>query len=232
MPGSSDRDLLTAFIDRFINPIVWRLPGHDAWKLYSFALAEQSSLLDLLSAARLTSSVERRALYIRHGMDEARHALIYSHRSAELRRSRGKDSYGSLHADYENLFENMGEVKFLAFVHRGEQRGRRRFEGHRDFFGRRGDDRMRAMFEGVLQDERRHESYTRELLVELCGGEAKAKAELRRSAAWEAWRTWRRAGRFVAVNVYTLLMTVVYLALAPFSLLVRVLRPEAKGWSA
>lgn len=223
--------LADSFIDRFVNPIVWRIPGHDAWKLHSFALAEQSSSLDLLAAARLTPSVERRALYLRHALDEARHALIYSHRSAELRRLRGRNSYGRLHADTEDLFERLGEVGFLAFVHRGEWRGRRRFDGHRDFFARCGDQRMRAMFEGVLQDERRHESYTHQLLVELAGGEHQARAELRRSATWEAWRSWRRAGRFLAMNLYILLMTVFYVALAPLALAVRIVRPEPRGWS-
>ncbi|WP_437659000.1 ferritin-like domain-containing protein [Sorangium sp. So ce1182] len=221
---------MNALLIKAVSPIVWRIPGHDARKLFGFARAEQGSRIDLEAAARLTSSSERRAAYVRHLLDEGRHAQMFSLRSAELRRKAGKEPYGVPRADTDDLFERLGEVRFLAFVHRGEGRGRRQFEVYRDWFGRRGDDRTRALFDAILKDERRHEAYTWELLVELAGGRAEARAELRRATAWEAWRTWRRAGRFLAERVYFALMAALYLLLLPFALIARVVKPVSHGW--
>ena len=215
---------------RILDPIVWRIPGRAARKFFSFALAEHGSLLDLTLAARATSSSERAALYLRHAGDEARHAKLFAARSAALRQARGAEPFGDPRADTENLFERLGEVDFLAFVHRGERRGRRQFEAHRDYFARRGDSESRALFEGIIADEARHESYTRELLVELAGGEDSARAALRRAGRWKAWRTWRRMGRALTQRLYALLMMALYLAIAPMAVIVRIARPERTGW--
>lgn len=200
---------------RLVTPIVWRVPGHGARKLMGFARAEQGSKLDLILAARATPSVQRRAAYLRHMADETRHAVMFSRRSAELREAEGRAAYGPPHADTENLFERLGEVRFLAFVHRGEARGREQFEVYARHFEARGDARTAALFAGILVDEARHQSYTRDLLVELTGSEAAARRELRKAAAWEAWRTWRRAGRALAGVVFAIAMAAVYLVAAP-----------------
>ncbi len=222
---------MNALLARIANPIVWRIPGHGARKLYGFSLAEHGSMLDLKAAAKLTPSPERAALYTRHLLDETRHAQMFALRSSELRAQDGAPSLGFPNADIENLFERLGEVRFLAFVHRGECRGRHQFETYRDWFARRGDNKTRAMFDAIVRDETRHESYTRELLVELAGGEAKARRELTKAALWEAWRTWRRIGRFGAEKLYFAIMLVLYVLMAPFALLGAVARPARKGWT-
>jgi rubrerythrin len=194
-----------------VTPIVWRIPGHGARKLYGFARAEQGSRIDLLQAAHRTASERRRALYLRHALDESRHAGMFWRRSTELRAAADRPPYPPPVADTERLFERLGELGFLAFVHRGERRGRQQFERYAGHFGRRGDTRTRALFEAILGDERRHESYTRVLLVELAGGERGARGALRRAALWEAWRTWRRAGRALASAIYSLAMIAIYI---------------------
>jgi len=201
---------------RAATPLVWRLPGHGARKLYGFARAEQGSRLDLLQAARRTDSLSRRALYLRHALDETRHAAMFWRRAGELRGDRALPPPA---ADTEALFDRLGELGFLAFVHRGERRGRRQFELYARHFARRGDARTAALFEAILVDEVRHERYTRELLVELAGGERPARAELRRAARWAAWRSYRRAGRALAGAVYVVLMTAIYLVAAPLATL-------------
>ena len=193
-----------------VTPIVWRIPGHGARKLYGFARAEQGSRIDLLQAAHRTASGRRRALYLRHALDESRHAGMFWRRSTELCAAAGRPPYPPPVADTERLFERLGELGFLAFVHRGERRGRQQFERYAGHFDRRGDARTRALFDAILCDERRHESYTRALLVELAGGEGAARGALRRAALWEAWRTWRRAGRALASAVYGLAMIAIY----------------------
>lgn len=215
---------------RLLNPIVWRLPGRPARKLFAFARAERGSMIDLMQAARTTQSAARAAMYLRHATDEARHARLFAQRSAELRRERGAEPLGAVRADTEALFERLGELDFLAFVHRGERRGRAQFEAYQAYFVQRGAQQDAALFEGILADERRHESYTRDLLVALAGSEAAARVALRRMGRWEAWRTWRRAGQGLAQWVYAISMFGVYVLAAPMALLVRAVRPVRRGW--
>jgi hypothetical protein len=222
---------MSALLAKVVNPVVWRIPGHGARKLYSFSLAEHGSMLDLKAAARLTPSPERAAAYVRHLLDETRHARMFAFRSAELRAQEGRPSLGFPNADIENLFERLGEVRFLAFVHRGECRGRQQFETYRDWFARRGDNKTRAMFDAIVRDELRHETYTREFLVELAGGEAQAQRELVKAALWEAWRTWRRIGRFGAEKLYFVVMVLLYGLMAPFVVMGALARPSRKGWT-
>ena len=215
---------------RVLNPIVWRWHRHAARKLHAFARAEQGSLIDLSQAASQTQCPARAALYLRHASDEARHARLFSRRSAELRAAAGRLPLAPPRADTDNLFERLGEVDFLAFVHRGEARGCRQFEAYRDYFATVGRAADRALFHGVVADEYRHRDYTRSLLVDLAGGEDQARRALRRVRRWEAWRSWRRAGRGLAGRVYGLAMFAIYVAAAPLALLVRVTRPTHPGW--
>lgn len=223
---------MTVPLTRLTAPLVWRLPGHDARLFHAFGLAEHGSSLDLRSAAALTPSPARRGKYLRHALDEARHARRFEERSNALRRARGEAPLGPVVADFEWLFETLGEVLFLAFVVRGEERASRQFEVHRNWFHahQRGEDA--ALFSELLADEEHHARYTRELLVELAGGEALARAALRRVALWEAWRSWRRLGRWMAQGLYFALMTAFYLTLWPWAWLVRRVRPLQSGWVA
>lgn len=218
---------MAALLAKLVNPIVWRIPGHGARKLFKFSLAEHGSMLDLALAAQSAPSRERRALYLRHMVDEARHARMFAMRSAELRLERGEQSLGFPVADTEDLFDRLGEVRFLAFVHRGEIRGRRQFETYRDWFARQGDRKSHALFTAIVRDELRHEQYTYDLLVELAGGRRSAHAELRAAALWEAWRTWRRFGRLFAEKAYFLVMLAIYGVCGPIAQLVR--RPAGQG---
>ncbi len=218
-------------------PLAWRVPGHPARMLHGFARAEQGSMVDLQAAANLTPSPARRALYLRHALDERKHAGMFARRAAEL----GKASQGAapeadpvwaapVVADTEDLYERLGEVAFLAFVHLGEARGRAQFAAHIRTCRGLGDARTVALLETIDTDEARHESYTVALLTELAGSERAARGALRRARAWEAWRIFRRAGRAVAGRVYALLMLVLFVSVAPLALLVRVVRPIRAGW--
>jgi hypothetical protein len=212
-------DAVRGLLVRAISPLVWRLPGHAPRKLEAFGRAEEGSRIDLLAAAHATPSPERRVQYLRHALDETRHAAMFSRRASELRTQAGLAAAGPPRADAEDLFARLGELRFLAFVHRGEQRGRRQFEVYARHFARHGDDRTRALFEAILVDERQHERYTLELLTALCASPRAAARELRRAAWWQAWRAWRRLGRALANAVYTVAMTVVYVVAAPLALL-------------
>jgi rubrerythrin len=200
-----------------------------ARQLFRFALAEHESMLELRAAAARSPSPERRALYLRHALDEQRHATVFSRHADEIRRALGLPEHGRPRTDCEALYERLGEAGFLAFVHRGEHRGRVQFEAYAAHFARRGDDRLRAVFAALITDEKEHERYTGELLVGCAGGEAAARALLRRVAFGEAVRVWRRAGQGIAAIVYAAAMAVLYACLLPFAVLVRFADPERGG---
>ncbi|HEY4223928.1 MAG TPA: ferritin-like domain-containing protein [Myxococcota bacterium] len=221
---------IRSVVARALSPIVWRVRGHSARKLLQFSRAERASELDLRLAAALTSSDARRALYLAHALDESRHAVLFAMRANELRKIDGHDAVPLPEADTESLFERLGELRFLAFVHRGEQRGHNQFVAYRDHFGRRGDDKSRAMFNAILVDEDRHRTYTRALLVDVAGSERAARRALARAATWEAWRTWRRAGRFLAERAYGVAMAALFVLLAPLAWFVKLRRPAPRGW--
>jgi hypothetical protein len=222
---------LRDLVIRAVTPLVWRVPGHGARKLYGFAQAEQGSRIDLLQAAHKTPSRERAALYLRHALDETRHAAMFWRRSTDLRLADGRAPFAPPVADTEDLFERLGEPRFLAFVHRGEQRGRRQFALYAKHFAARGDTRTRALFDAILADEARHERYTRDLLVELVGAAA-ARRALRWAAMWAAWRAWRRAGRGMSAAVYTLAMIAVYAVAGPIAAIAGRLSGKRTGWRA
>jgi rubrerythrin len=224
--------MLAYFLARLTAPIAFATRARTARHLFAFALAEHESMLELRAAAALSASPERRALYLRHALDEDRHATTFAAHSGELRRALGKPAYGHPRTDCESLYERLGEEGFLAFVHRGEQRGRAQFQAYVKFFAARGDDKLRALFTALIPDEQGHESYTHRLLVEVSGGERQARRALRKMAVREAFRRWRRAGQGIARIVYAVGMLVLYATLLPFAFIVRWARPTQKGWRA
>ena len=215
---------------RLTSLFVWRSLGHTAAKLHGFALAEQGSAIDLSMAAQLATDPERAAMYLRHAMDESRHAVMFARRAGELQDKRGMPSYGAPRADVDHLYGTLGEVMFLAFVHRGERRARTQFEVYQRYFEAHDDAKTASVFARVLEDERRHELYTRELLVRLSGSEAAAARALRASVRWELWRSWLRHGRTVSNHLFTATMWLLYLAIAPLALTLRARSPRVSGW--
>src|SRR5690606_17231768 len=99
---------------------------------------------------------------------------------------------------------------------------------YRAWFAER-DPRTAAMLANILEDERRHEAYTRELLAQVAG-EPAVGGLLRRVALHEAGRAWLRSGRALTRVLWTALVAPLYLALAPVAWLTRRLRPARAGW--
>jgi hypothetical protein len=209
---------------------VWGRPRRAAALLESFELAEASSMLDLLAAARATPSRARRALYLRHALDEDRHAHVFAARARELRDQAGAPAPPPRSADFDALYDRLGEVGFLAFVHHGERRGRAQFVAHREEQRRRGDARGEALFAAIIEDEARHAEYTGALLRELAGSESATRRALRRVILRELLWRWRRAGRVLARAIFTAMSALLYLLIAPGALVYRALRRSRRGW--
>ena len=200
----------------------WHLPGRRWRRLLAFAEAEAESALELRCAASLTPEPERAALYLRHAADEARHAQILR-RWAEVARSAPVQLPRRGHGQ---LFQRLGEASFVAFVHLGERRGRRQFEAHQRFFERR-DPALATAIGSILEDERRHEAYTGELVSVGLGGELGPKA-MRRARWFDRVLRWRRAGAALTTPLFALTMGVLYLLCAPLAWAARRRRPT--GW--
>ena len=135
-----------------------------------------------------------------------------------------------INAHIENLFQTLGEARFLAFVHLGERRACQQFAVYRNRFKKQGNKTNKSLFEAILKDEQRHADYTLDLLVEIKGGEQAARKEIRSVQMWEAWRKWRRVGRSLANKLFIILSLFIYLLLAPYAVLTRLFKRQRKGW--
>ena len=205
-------------------------PWRAARKLHGFARTEEQSQLELRQAARACIDARRRARYLRHALDEARHAQAFAEHAEELARAAGALGFPRPSASSENLYEHLGEVRFLAFVHVGERRGRIEFETYARLLRRRGADALAMLFEDLVQDERQHEAYSARLLEELTG-EAGARSAVRWMKRWQAWRAFRRHGRALAGALYRATMLLVYVLLAPLGLALRLTAKPTRGFS-
>jgi hypothetical protein len=208
--------MIRVWLARATRSLRWRNPRRAAQLFLAFARAERSSHYDLLAAAKSCSDAGRRGRYLLHATDEARHATMFALRAQQL-----APALPEPRADYERLFERLGELEFLAFVHLGELRGRRQLSIYRDELAQLGDDKSRAMLDAVLVDEARHETYTGEQLRLVAGSERAAAQALWRARLWESWRSWRRLGRASAGFIFGACMLVVYLCLWPLALIER-----------
>jgi rubrerythrin len=210
---------------RLVRPFRWRSPRTTARMLLDFAKAERSSFYDMMEAANASADVDRKAQYVAHAVDEARHAKMFTLRALELDPSRVSDA-SLFHADFEHLFTTLGEARFISFVHLGERRGRAQMQLFRDELQAlegtpRADTKTRALLDAVMRDEVQHESYSLALSQQLGGSLAGARF-------WELRRGWLRAGAAVAGLVYTALMSVLYLALFPLALVEKSRKPSAR----
>ena len=184
-------------------------------------------MLTLLWAAARGTSPARRAIYIEQALEEQRHARLFSRRAAELRGD--GDSEPAVITDAEDLLDTLGEIRLLAFLHRGERRAVVEFSGYRDAFRLAGDERTAALFAAIVEEEYHHQQYPIELIGTLTNDARAAARAARFVAAWEAWRAFRRLGRFLAERIYVAGMVCLYVLCAPIGLWVRCVRPGARG---
>lgn len=212
--------MLLAWLARLTAPLVLASPTRVARKLFDFARAEEESRLELHAALQRSPCVARRALYLRHALDEQRHCRMFERRSRELLLQGDRTPLGRPDADCEQLYARYGEVGFLAYVHLGEARGRQQFEAYVHALRVR-DPKTSALFERIVVDERRHEEYTHILLRELLGSDSAVRRALWTARRRDAWRRWLVLGRGLTQPLYRLLMSVLYLSLLPIALVAR-----------
>lgn len=227
--------------DRVLAPVhrwVWSDGQRRAQKLLGFAATEADSGRDMARAAECTPDPLLRRLYLRHSIDEARHAKLFSSRGHAILAGLGVEGAGSrFQADWlspgERGLDNLevsrqSDAALLAFLFLAERAGARRFVVYGRVLG--SDPETRAVFAQVLRDEAFHTNYS--------------YAQLRRVApARHAWHlAWARLGRVwkaylrlasaIASVMGAVVLTVQYFVLLPlFALMARrSARREAAGW--
>lgn len=220
----------------FWGQFAWRLPGGPQRLLTSFSQAERGSFYDMLAAAEQTERRELRRLYIEHALDESRHAGLFIGRVQEMG---GSDRTQAVLADSayladkgivgeESLFERLGELRFLAFVHVAEADAVEQF----DTYLRLGlpDDETGTMLRGILKDEAFHVSYSRAALEPYIaqGLEGQVRSELRWVRLHRLWEGWKRFSHHIGAFVSSLWLGLLYLlVVGPFSLFER---RASGGW--
>jgi hypothetical protein len=218
-----------------VSEVAWRLPKRPARMLAQFSQAERGSCYDMLAAAELTETRALRRKYLEHAIDESQHAAVFRKRALALGVSREEAAlfdaaYLGEHGIVggETLFERLGELEFLAFVHISEKRALEQFEVYQQ--RRLPDDETLSALRRICKDEVFHMTYTGAELERLRKeGEGKAV----RAAEWRIFRSrykegWLRFSRDLGAVMSGLWLTLLYvLVVGPFKLLAR---REPEGW--
>ena len=179
-----------------------------------FARSEWESQLDLVQAAARTRDARRAAAYLRHAADETRHTRMFKRRARELCTRFGGSERVEAKVHPSGLFDRLGELDFLAFVHHGERRAIEELEVRRTILLAAGDPRSATLLETILHDERRHAAYTWELLVSLTNPE-EAQRRVRRQQWREALHLARGRGLALVRPVLMLGLIALYIIFGP-----------------
>ena len=241
-PSAHVPEVQPAPLDRLLRPVhrwVWTDAHRRARKLFSFAETEADGGRDLSRAAELTKDALLRRLYLRHAMDEGRHAELFRRRARAILAalpadaapegfqanwfSPGERGLDDLRVDKES------DGSLLAFLHLSEKVAARRFAVYRQVLSV--DPDTRDVFTDVLRDEAFHMNYTYTQL-------ARVAPERHRRRLWRArlsrlWKGYLRIATAIAGILGGLFLLVQYFVILPvFALLAkRSLRKEPQGWT-
>ncbi|HEY4395170.1 MAG TPA: ferritin-like domain-containing protein [Polyangia bacterium] len=234
--------------DRALTPLhrwVWRDVDRRARKLIRFAETEAEGGRHLAHAAELTADPLLRRLFLRHALDEERHAALFRSRGQTLRRGRAGRTTPGFDADWLAPGERglasdggldrlqvgeMSEPSLLAFLHLSEKAAAQRFVLYREVL--QGDPETGAVFADVLRDEVFHMTYTRAQLGRVAP--ARNRRTLWRARAGRLWRAYLRLAGALAGLLGGVVLTVQYFLLLPWFALAakRAARREPAGWHA
>jgi rubrerythrin len=224
-----------------LNPIqrwIWRDPVRRGHRLLRFAEVEADGGRDLARAAEMTADAKLRRLYLRHALDEQRHAEIFRRRGTELLRSHRKEAAPAWQPDWlapgergldDVQVEAGGDGPLLAFLHLSEAAAARGFTTYREAVG--DDQETRTVFGLILKDEEFHMTYTRHEL---------ARVSPRRHGwlLWKArfgrlWKGYLRLAVGLGSVMGAIILTLQYfILLPPFAWSAkRAARRETPGWT-
>lgn len=231
----------TRLLDQLLRPLhlwVWSDPGRRARKLLRFAETEADGGRDLARAAELTTEPLLRRLFLRHSLDEQRHAALFRRRAlellAELPRGTRPGFEAQLLTPGERGLDDLrveGERtdSLLAFLHLSEGAAAGRFAVYQKVLT--ADPATQAVFAAVLHDEVFHMSYTQTQLRRVAP--ERSGVRLFWARARRLWKGYLRlATALAAVIGGAVLLVQYFLLLPPFALVARRLaRREPLGFA-
>jgi hypothetical protein len=218
---------------------VWRDPRRRARKLLSFAVTEADGGRDLARAAELTRDALLRRLYLRHALDEQRHAKMFDVRAREILASlppvAGPPRFeANWFAPGERGLDDLKVEReqddtLLAFLHLSEAAAAARFAIYRDVLAPV-DENTRDVFGAILRDEAFHMNYTKSQLVRVAP--ERHRLRLFRARASRLWKAYLRFAVALAGVLGGVVLLVQYFVILPiFALFAkRSERREAPGW--
>jgi rubrerythrin len=218
--------------------LAWRNPRRRAQNLLRFAEVEADGGRDIVRAAEITRDPVLRKLFLKHALDEQRHAELFRSRGLALIRTLPPGAAAGVQADWltpgergldDLRVEDEGDAALLAFLHLSEKAAAKDFANYVAVLG--ADPPTRAVFEKVLHDETFHMTYTKKELERMEPGEAGRRiwtARLRRF-----WKAYLRLAAGLAGLIGAIMLTLQFLVLLPFFAwpAKRAAKAESQGWS-
>lgn len=227
-------------LDQLLRPLhrwVWRDPSRRARKLLRFAETEADGGRDLARAAELASEPLLRRLFLRHSVDEQRHAALFRRRGQELLAALPRGARPGFEAQLltpgergldDLRVESERTDSLLAFLHLSEGAAAGRFAVYQEVLA--ADPATQAVFAAVLHDEVFHMSYTHTQLRRVAP--TRSGVRLFWARARRLWKGYLRlATALAAVLGGAMLLLQYFVLLPPFALWARRLaRREPLGF--
>jgi rubrerythrin len=227
-------------VERILSPVhrwVWRDAHRCARKLLRFAATEADGGRDLSRAAELTADPLLRRLFLRHALDERRHAELFRARGRTMLAALGREG-GSFEARWltpgergsdDLRVEGEGDAALLAFLHLSEKVAAARFEVYREVIA---DEETRDVFRRILRDEVFHMHYTRTQLERIAPERHRRHLWLARAS--RLWKGYLRLAAALAARLGTIVLLAQYFLILPLFAFAakRAARRERPGWSA
>jgi len=226
--------------ERALRPIhrwVWRDAHRRAWKLLAFAKTEADGGRELSRAAELTRDPLLRRLFLRHALEEQRHADLFRARGRTILAGLGAAGARSYEANWvtpgergldDLRVDEQHDASLLAFLHLSEKAAASRFAVYREVIP---DEETRDLFRRVLRDEVFHMGYTRSQLERIAP--SAHRRHLWRARASRLWKAYLRLATAIAGLIGSAVLLAQYFLLLPIFALVakRAIRHERPGWS-
>lgn len=226
-------------IHRLLAPLAWSSDRRIARKLLGFSATELGSALDMFRATELAETAEHRRLFLRHALDESRHAVRFKEVARRIDPTARTRAHERVHAEPQDLYRVLGVAPFLAFVHISEARALSQFRAlHRHFEARAKtrasprDTLLSELFAEIAREEKVHVAYSLHLLQGLQSAR-EVRTELARTRRRLAWEAWKRAGARLGSRASGLVLALTFIAVLPlFALVMRLTRGglPKPGW--
>lgn len=217
--------------------LVWNDPHRRARKLLRFAETEADGGRDLARAAELTKDALLRRLYLKHALDEQRHADLFRKRgsllSSALSPTKGTSVANWVTPGERGLddlaVDQESDESLLAFLHLSERSALARFAVYERVLT--SDPETRRIFTEILHDEAFHMNYTHSQLKRVCPKKYGLRLFLARAS--RLWKGYLRVALAAAGLIGGLVLLAQYFVVLPlFAVLVkRAQRREPAGWA-